>query len=163
MLDAIYYPYFYPPEVWLRRAALCWNTVYRLRTPDALPDSAEIAELDAALGGVLGDLDFHSVYRDVIQEFLDWLDANLERWQRMPRTPDERSPLVGLLPSKFPGGELIDELVNRQVASVETHESERLIPKWELEEWESRFLEAPARAYGPPRRGSAQYRYEELQ
>jgi hypothetical protein len=98
VLDAIYYPYFHPPAAWLRRAALCWNTVYRFLPPDAPPDHADVAELDAELGGVLGELHPSEIYIDVGSELLDWVDASLDRWQAASRGPaSETNPLVGQL------------------------------------------------------------------
>lgn len=141
MLDAIYYPYFQPPASWLRRAALCWNTVYRFRPHDAPPDSEDLVALDSELGGVLDSIrDFSGV--DVGDELLDWVDANLSRWRTAPHAAaSPGDPLAGLWRSKFPSGGLIDALAERGLAVINHEPTLHEMAEWEVPEWKSRHRE----------------------
>jgi hypothetical protein len=161
MLDAVYYPYFSPTPGWLRRASLCWNTVHRLRTRDAPEDPEAIAELDAALGGVLADIGFEDAAEQsdryaISDEFLNWLDADIERWRGAARVAAEHNALIGLYASKFPGGALIEELSNRGVAEVRSEPGTVRMPDWEAETfgWEA--------AAEVPTPGSPEDRYSSL-
>jgi hypothetical protein len=118
---------------------LCWNTVHRLRTRDAPEDPESIAELDEALGGVLAEMSFE--YMSEVAnadnahhrrgEFLDWVDADIERWQAATRHAAENNALVGLYSTKFPVGNLVAKLQDRSVAEVRSEPSSISMPDWE--------------------------------
>jgi hypothetical protein len=136
MLDAVYYPYFSPGPEWLRRASLCWNTVHRLRTRDAPEDPESITELDEALGGVLAEMSFEDMAEDAnarhrLDEFLDWVDADIEKWQVATRHAAENNALVGLYRTKFLVGDLVLKLEERGVAEVHSEPSSISMPDWE--------------------------------
>ncbi len=68
----VVYPYIVPDTRWLKLAALCWDTVYRLTSREAPPDPQEIQDLNGALGRFLEALypeDFSAVGTD----FKKWL------------------------------------------------------------------------------------------
>lgn len=84
MISVIYYPYLSPEPEWLRRAALCWDEVYRLRPHDAPDDPEEIVILNEALGGLLkSDDPRHWVDMDSETKigFITWLKDRMMRLQ----------------------------------------------------------------------------------
>lgn len=168
MNTVVYYPHFVPPDSWLKVAALCWERVYRLLPIDAPSDPVDIAQLDAELGGVLASISWDEVAdREHIKDrFKEWVAARTEQFaanHRPPTVGEEHALMrVGVYESKFPGGELVEFLAERGLATVRTAATKVDIPAWEKEAWQSRLLEAPSQ-YVEPRPGSDHYEYERLE
>jgi hypothetical protein len=79
MNTVLYYPHLFPPMDWVRVAALCWDEVHTLRPAGspAIPD--ELAELDAALGGILRTDNVSDTRTDpeFLGMFKEWLQDTL--------------------------------------------------------------------------------------
>lgn len=167
MNTVVYYPHFTPPSSWLKMAALCWERVYRLLPEDAPSDPPDVAELDAELGGVLSAVPWEQVAdrQQVKESFKDWVADRAEEFDRGHRTPthpEEHALMrVGLYESKFPGGELVEFLVERGLATLRTTTATVEIPSWEKASWDSSLVETQS-FHVEPRPGSDHYEFNRL-
>jgi hypothetical protein len=83
MNTVLYYPHLFPPADWLRLAALCWDEVHTLRPAGSPEIPDQLAELDAALGGILrtADVSETSVDPQFLEMFKKWLQDTMENGQ----------------------------------------------------------------------------------
>jgi len=145
MNTVLYYPHTQPRPPWLRLASLCWDEVYLLSfdryatsyKPAMWP---ELAELDAALGGVIRASEFVDEYVDenLIDEFKGWVD---EREAQLRQDLDDgRQVLFGIHESKMyhppiAGEDTLREwLVGRGLARIERPEEQGDGDRWEATE-----------------------------
>lgn len=80
MLSTVYYPNLYPSENWLRLAALCWDSVYTLRSQRASQPSDEIQQLNEQLGDFLISKDTRELgSKEAVQtNFTNWFTNALK-------------------------------------------------------------------------------------
>jgi hypothetical protein len=164
MNTVIYYPYITPRPDWLKVAALCWDKVYRLVPSNGWPDDSEATqELDQALGSLLRTVHIDE-YADSIQDkFWTYIDARekklKEEVQWSPAASKERNAIFGMYESKFPGGEFVQELQDRNLARDET----RILGEYQMAYWDADFGEEELEPEELlPRPGSAHEEYERL-
>jgi hypothetical protein len=122
MRSVLYYPHLNPDERWLRLAALTWDRVYTLGSPDSPAPSTAVSRLDDALGGFVERLPLSGLRRTIMKPFLYWIDNERHAASLRHDTSETREMFapetVALHYYKF-GGTLFYELNRRGLATLQ--------------------------------------------
>jgi hypothetical protein len=132
MNSTVYYPDLYPSLDWLKIGALCWDTVYTIRSPKATPASEEIAEFSGQLGNFIDSRHAGTLARnpDVSEKFINWLRLTQQSNSKYPKNDEllNEQEWYGMFADKF-SEEIIAELQSLSLVRPAPHIYDVLVPK----------------------------------
>jgi len=107
---------------WIKTAALCWDEVYTLTSPDSPGLTEDVAELNEKLGGFISGIDVRTFgqHEQLISSFEQWLDSEESKGTLGELTNGNflqgGSAFFGIFPGKLPGGRITQRLTNLGLA-----------------------------------------------